>query len=113
MIAIVAAAAVLAADVLAIVNGQPITRAELERALASRVAPVTRSDLDFIKAYEAGKQEAAITIPPGEGRLAAAIHGARFEQLRLAVIDSVRRHASVETRLAPPRVSVPTGSAPV
>src|SRR5690242_2582783 len=84
---------------------------ELTRALAAGVAPATRSDLEFIKAYEASKQQISATVPPGEGRLAVAIHDARIEQLRMAVIDSVRGRTRVETRLAPPRVAVPAASA--
>src|SRR2546426_4689725 len=86
---------------------------ELTRALRSKVAPVTKKDLDFIKAYEGSKQLATATIAPGEQRLEAAITSARIEQLRMAVIDSVRGRAKVESRLAPPRVAVSTANASV
>jgi protein-disulfide isomerase len=86
---------------------------QLTRALRGKVAPVTKKDLDFIKAYENSKQEATATIPPGEARLEAAITNARIEQLRMAVIDSVRGRAKVESRLAPPRVDVSTANAAV
>jgi protein-disulfide isomerase len=88
-----------------------MTPEELTRKLEGRVVPVRKTDLDFIKAYEASKQDAATTLPPGEQRLEAAIHNARIEQLRLAVIDSTRSHAKVESRLAPPRVLVSTAGA--
>jgi protein-disulfide isomerase len=86
---------------------------ELTRALRSKVAPVTKKDLAFIKAYEGSKQQATATIPPGEQRLEAAITSARLEQLRMALIDSVRGRAKVDSRLAPPRVTVSTANASV
>lgn len=89
------------------------TPEQLMRALRSRVAPVTKRDLDFIKAYEASKDEATATVPPGEERLQVAIHDARLEQLRMAVIDSVRGRAKVQSRLAPPRMHVSTANASV
>jgi protein-disulfide isomerase len=89
-----------------------MTAEQLTRALESRVAPIRKSDLDFIKAYESSKKEVTATVPPGEQRLEAALHNARIEQMRMAVIDSIRAHAKVETRLVPPRVVVATAGAP-
>ncbi len=86
---------------------------ELMHALRRRTPPVTKSDLDFIKAYENSKDQATASAPPGEDRLRAAIETARVEQLRQAVIDSVRRRAPVQTRLAAPRVDVSTANANV
>ena len=90
-----------------------MTPEELTASLERRVAPVTKSDVDFIKAYEAGKQDVSATVAPGEQRLEAAIHGARVEQLRMAVIDSVRGSMSVQSHLPPPRVVVSTANASV
>ena len=81
---------------------------ELTRSLTNQVAPVTKGDMDFIKAYERSKQEASVTVAPGEQRLAAAIRNARTERLRMALIDSVRARSQVGSRLAPPRVVVST-----
>lgn len=86
---------------------------QLTRALTARTAPVTPHDIEFIKAYEAGKQEATATVPPGEQRIEAAIRSARIAQAREAVIDSVRARAGFQSRLAPPRVVVSTAGAPV
>lgn len=86
---------------------------QLTRALADQVPPVTASDLAFIKAYEASKDEATATVAPGEQRLEAAIRNARLEQLRMAVIDSLRTRDVVQSRLAPPRVVVSAGRAPI
>ena len=88
-----------------------MTPEQLTRKLASQIAPVTKSDLDFIKAYEGSKQQVSVTVPPGEPRLEAAIHDARVEQLRQSMIDSIRGLAKVESRLAPPRVAVSTAGA--
>src|SRR5207245_2342966 len=76
-----------------------MTPEELTRRLATQVAPVTRTDLDFIKAYEGSKQQVSVTIAPGEPRLEAAIRSARVEQLRRSVIDSIRGQANVDSRL--------------
>jgi len=86
---------------------------ELDRRLASQVAPVTRTDLDFIKAYEGSKQQVSVTMPPGEPRLEAAIRAARIEQARRSLIESARDLAHVESRLSPPRVTVATNGAPL
>jgi protein-disulfide isomerase len=88
-----------------------MTSEELMRKLTSQITPVTKTDLDFLKAYEGSKQQVSVTIAPGEPRLEAAIRSARIEQLRLSVIDSIRGQAKVESRLAPPRVSVSTAGA--
>jgi len=90
-----------------------MTTEELTKSFASHVAPVTKQDIDFIKAYEASKQEASATVAPGEGRLEAAIRSARIEQMRMAVIDSVRAGEKVDSRLSPPRTVVSTAGASV
>src|SRR5258708_3333436 len=86
---------------------------QLTRVLEGRVAPVRKSALDFIKAYESSKKEITATVPPGEQRLEAAIHNARIEQLRMTLIDSVRAHAKVESRVVPPGGEVSTAGAPM
>ena len=88
-----------------------MTASELTHRLESQVAPVTKSDLDFIKAYEGSKQDVSATVAPGEQRLEAALRSARVEQLRQAVIDSLRRVAKIESNLTPPRVAVSTAGA--
>lgn len=89
-----------------------MTPEALTHKLEGRVAPVKKTDLDFIKAYEASKQEVSATVPPGEQRLETAIHNARIEQLRMGVIDSMRSRARIESRLQAPRVVVATAGAP-
>lgn len=90
-----------------------MTSEELTRSFESRVAPVTKQDIDFIKAYEASKQGATATVAPGEARLEAAIRNARIEQVRMAVIDSVRDRETIDSRLSPPRAIVSTANASV
>jgi len=85
----------------------------LTAVLSRQVAPVTKRDIDFIKAYENSKQEISATVPPGEARLEAAIRAARAEQLRTALVDSARAHGLVASRLSPPRVAVSTAGASV
>jgi len=85
----------------------------LTTALSRQVAPVTKRDIDFIKAYENSKQEISTTVPPGEARLEAAIRAARVEQIRAALVDSARAHGLVASRLSPPRVVVSTSGASV
>ena len=90
-----------------------MTVEQFNRSLESEVAPVTKSDIDFILAYENSKQKASETAPPGGQRLEAAIHAARVEQRREAIIASMRQNAAVQMRLTPPRVEVSTLNAPV
>jgi protein-disulfide isomerase len=90
-----------------------MTPEQLTRALRAKVPPVSKSDIDFLKAYEASKQEATATEPPGEQRLGIAMSSARLEQMRMAVIDSARGRARIELRLDPPRVAVSTAGASV
>src|SRR5205085_9495755 len=66
-----------------------------------------------IKAYEASKQKASEAAPPGEARLEAAIRAARVEQAKEALIAETRAHATIESHLAPPRVSLSTAGAPL
>lgn len=89
-----------------------MTVEELNRSLANQIPPVTKSDVDFIKAYEASKQQASEAAPPGEARLAAAIRDARLQQAREALIAETRAHAAIESRLEPPRVALSTAGAP-
>ena len=86
---------------------------ELSRALSAQVAPATKADVDFIRAYEERKQDVSVTVPPGEARLAAAIREARLQTLRSALVDSVRRQSQVGSRLDPPRVAVSTAGAAI
>jgi protein-disulfide isomerase len=88
-----------------------MTAEELNRSLENQVAPVTKADIDFVKAYEYSKQSAQ-SLPPGEERLEAAIHAARVEQLRRAAMDSARAQASMELKLSPPRVPLSLDDAP-
>ena len=90
-----------------------MTPEELTSALGRQAAPVTKSDIEFIKAYEASQKDVSVTIPPGEQRLDAAIRAARIERLRMAMIDSVRARTMVGSRLEPPRVMVNTADASV
>jgi protein-disulfide isomerase len=90
-----------------------LTADELTRTLAGRTAPVTKADVEFIKAYEQSKQSVSVSAPPGEGRLQAAIREARLAGLRTAFLDSVRQQSQVGSRLAPPRVTVSTAGAAV
>ena len=90
-----------------------MTAEQLTRSLESQVAPVTKADVDFIKAYEYSKESAAKSLPPGEERLEAAIHAARVEQLRRAAMDSARAQASLQLKLAPPRVPLSLPDAPI
>ena len=94
-------------------QARKMTPDQLTRALRAKVPTVTKGDIDFIKAYEASKQEATATEPPGERRLAIAMSSARLEQMRTAVIDSARGRAKIESRLDPPRVAVSTANASV
>lgn len=94
-------------------QARKMTPEQLTRALRAKLPSVTKSDIDFIKAYEASKQEATATEPPGEQRLAIAMTSARLEQMRMAVIDSARGRARIESRLDPPRVAVSTAGASV
>jgi protein-disulfide isomerase len=86
-----------------------MTVEELNRSLENQAPPVTKADLDFIKAYETSKQSVSATVPPGEQRLAAAIRAARVEEMKSALIAG----GKVETRLEPPRVPVSTAGAPL
>jgi len=90
-----------------------MTLEELNVSLANKVPPVTKADVDFIKAYEASKGRASESAPPGDARLEAAIRAARVEQAREALIAEARAHASVESHLAPPRVMLSTAGAPL
>ena len=90
-----------------------MTLQELNVSLANKVPPVTKADVDFIKAYEASKGRASESAPPGDARLEAAIRAARVEQAREALIAEARAHASIESHLAPPRVTLSTAGAPV
>jgi protein-disulfide isomerase len=90
-----------------------MTSEELTRSFAGRVAPVTKQDVAFIKAYESSKDEASATVAPGEARLEAAIRNARIEQMRAAVIDSMREQEKVDSRLPAPRAIVSTTGASV
>lgn len=83
-----------------------MTPEELERSLERQVGPITPGDIAFIKAYESSKQDASVTVPPGEERLAVAIRDARVERLRSAMIDSLRAKTMMGTRLEPPRIAV-------
>lgn len=89
-----------------------MTAEELNRSLENQLPPVTKADLDFIKAYEYEKQSAN-ALPPGDGRLEAAIRAARVEQLRRAAVDSVRARIPVESKLAVPRVALSESDPPV
>jgi protein-disulfide isomerase len=86
-----------------------MTLQELNRSLENQAPPVTKADLDFIKAYENSKQSVSATLPPGEERLEAAIRAARVEQMKA---DSIAG-GKVEWRLEPPRVAVSTAGAPL
>jgi protein-disulfide isomerase len=90
-----------------------MTVEELNRSLANRVAPVTKTDVDFIKAYEASKQQASESAPPGDARLEAAIRAARLEQMKAALIAETRAQTPVTSSLAPPRVALSTEGAPL
>jgi len=90
-----------------------MTVEELDRSLANQAPPVTKADVEFIKAYEASKQKASETAPPGEARLEAAVRAARVEQAKDALIAEARAHAKIESHLAPPRVNVSTAGAPL
>ena len=90
-----------------------VSAGELSQTLAGQVAPVTKADLEFIRAYEERKQDVSVTVPPGEARLEAAIREARLRTLRSAMIDSVRRRSQVGSRLEPPRVAVSTAGASI
>jgi protein-disulfide isomerase len=90
-----------------------MTVEELNQSLANQAPPVTKADVDFIKAYEASKEQASASAPPGDARLAAAIRAARVEQAREALIADARAHASIASNLAPPRVALSTANAPV
>ncbi|HKS23816.1 MAG TPA: thioredoxin domain-containing protein [Thermoanaerobaculia bacterium] len=89
-----------------------MTLEELNRSLANRVAPVTKADVDFIKAYEASKTRASESAPPGDARLEAAIRDARIEQMKEALIAETRSQAKIESHLAPPRVTLSTEGVP-
>lgn len=89
-----------------------MTLEELNTSLANKVPPVTKADVEFIKAYEASKGRASESAPPGDARLEAAIRAARIEQAREALIADARAHASVESHLAPPRVTLSAAGAP-
>jgi len=90
-----------------------MTVEELNVSLANRAPPVTKADLDFIKAYEASKQQESESAPPGDARLEAAVRAARIEQMRDALIAETRARTSVESHLAPPRVALSTEGAPL
>jgi protein-disulfide isomerase len=90
-----------------------MTLEELNRSLANQVPPVTQADVDFIKAYEASKQQASESAPPGDARLEAAIRAARVEQMKERLIADARAHTAVESKLAPPRVALSTEGAPI
>jgi len=90
-----------------------MTPEQLTRSLGVQAPPVTKSDLDFIKAYESIKLQASATVAPGDGRLEAAIRGARIEQMRQSLIAGVTPIAKPETMLPPPRVAVSTVNASV
>jgi len=90
-----------------------MTTQQLDAALERQVAPVTPADIAFIRAYEDSKQQVSVTVPPGEGRLDAAIHAARVERARQALVDSVRMRGGSGSRLDAPRVTVPVAGASV
>lgn len=90
-----------------------MTVEELNRSLANQVPPPTKADVDFIKAYEASKQKASESAPPGEARIAAAIRAARVEQMKEALVAETRAHATISSSLAPPRVQLSTAGAPL
>jgi protein-disulfide isomerase len=85
----------------------------VDELLAADVAPVTKSDIDFILAYENSKARVSESVPPGPQRLQAAIREARLQQKRDAVIESLRSSAAIDVRLAPPRVALSTSNAAV
>ena len=89
-----------------------VTVEQFNRAIESEVQPVTQSDMDFIVAYENAKQQAA-QAPVGPERLAAAIRAARVEEKKSEIVDAMRRGGAVQSRLAPPRVSLSITDAPV
>lgn len=90
-----------------------MTVEELDRSLANQAPPVTKADVEFIKAYEANKQKASESAPPGEARLEAAIRAARVEQMKDALLAETRAHATLESHLAPPRVALSLADAPM
>lgn len=89
-----------------------MTPEELNRSIANRAPPVTKADVDFIKAYEASKSHVSETTPPGDARLEAAIRDARIEQAKAALIAEARANAKIESHLAPPRITLSTEGAP-
>src|SRR5207237_8680819 len=90
-----------------------MTVEELERSLANQAPPVTKADVDFIRAYEASKQKASESAAPGEARLEAAIRAARVEQMKEALLAEARAHAAIESHLAPPRGTLSIADAPM
>jgi len=90
-----------------------MTVAQLETSLANQLPPVTKADVEFIKAYEASKQKASESAAPGEARLAAAIRDARIAQAENALVAETRAHAAIATHLAPPRVALSIAGAPM
>lgn len=88
-----------------------MTTEQLKRSIENQAPAVTKSDLDFIKAYENVKLTASATIAPGDGRLEAAIRGARIEQARAQLIAGVTPIAKPENLLPAPRVQVSTANA--
>jgi protein-disulfide isomerase len=93
-------------------HAKGMTVEELNRSLSNQVPPVTKADVDFIKAYENSKQTVSETAPPGEKRLEAAIHAARVEQARESILAAARAHATIESHLAPPRVALASSDPP-
>jgi protein-disulfide isomerase len=89
----------------AVAKQKGMTADELNRSVATQIAPVTAADVDFIIAYENSKQ-AASSLPPGKERLEAAIRIAREEQARHALIESARQSATITRRLDPPRIAI-------
>jgi protein-disulfide isomerase len=90
-----------------------MTVEQLDRSLANQAPPVTKADVDFIRAYEASKQKASESAPPGEARLEAAIRAARVEQMKDVLLAETRAHAAIESHLAPPRVVLSLADAPM
>ena len=88
-----------------------MTPEQLKRSIDLQAPAVTKSDLDFIKAYESVKLTASATVAPGDGRLEAAIRGARIAQMRQQLIAGVTPIAKPESMLPPPRVAVSTANA--
>jgi protein-disulfide isomerase len=96
-----------------VARARHMTPEELTHALERSAPPASRQDLAFIRAYEASKEDVSATLPPGEQRLEAAIHAARVQQLRAALVDSARGRSMVGSRLEPPRVAVSTRGASI